>query len=412
MTEARNHKTIREPLFHLAKRDNLPPYKALLIRLAAIVVGLLIVCLFGLLIVGWDPMRIINTMLDGTFGTPNRRWDLFEKTAILLCISLAVTPAFRMRFWNIGAEGQTLIACLASVTCMLKIGDKVPNPVLLLIMVTTSIAAGAIWAIIPAIFKAFWNTNETLFTLMMNYIATQITSYYVYIWSVPKGSGHIGIINANTKAGWLVSLGDYPYLLNILIVIVMTIVSYIYLNHCKHGYEISVVGESEKTARYIGINVKVVILRTMAISGAVCGLAGFLIVAGADHTIIAGSVGGQGFTAIMVSWLAKFNPIAMAFFAFLIAFLGKGAKEITTLTGLDSSFADIVTGFVIFCIIGCEFFINFTIKFRKKEKPLTGSEEKKETLSESNEAEAATPDSEGKPGEQVSENEGKEDPER
>ncbi|MBQ6105547.1 MAG: ABC transporter permease [Lachnospiraceae bacterium] len=394
MTEAKNHKPVREPLFHLAKRDNLPPLKALLIRLAAILVGLLIVCLFGLLIVGWDPVRIINTMLDGTFGTPNRRWDLFEKTAILLCISLAVTPAFRMRFWNIGAEGQTLIACLASVTCMLKIGDKVPNPVLLLIMVTASIIAGAIWAIIPAIFKAFWNTNETLFTLMMNYIATQITSYFVYIWSVPKGSGHIGIINANTKAGWLVSLGDYPYLLNILIVIVMTIVSYIYLNHCKHGYEISVVGESEKTARYIGINVKVVILRTMAISGAICGLAGFLIVAGADHTIIAGSVGGQGFTAIMVSWLAKFNPIAMAFFAFLIAFLGKGAKEITTLTGLDSSFADIVTGFVIFCIIGCEFFINFTIKFRKKE-----------TI-------VAVPEGESSQAGSGPENEGKEDSER
>ena len=394
MTEAKNHKPVREPLFHLAKRDNLPPLKALLIRLAAILVGLLIVCLFGLLIVGWDLVRIINTMLDGTFGTPNRRWDLFEKTAILLCISLAVTPAFRMRFWNIGAEGQTLIACLASVTCMLKIGDKVPNPVLLLIMVTASIIAGAIWAIIPAIFKAFWNTNETLFTLMMNYIATQITSYFVYIWSVPKGSGHIGIINANTKAGWLVSLGDYPYLLNILIVIVMTIVSYIYLNHCKHGYEISVVGESEKTARYIGINVKVVILRTMAISGAICGLAGFLIVAGADHTIIAGSVGGQGFTAIMVSWLAKFNPIAMAFFAFLIAFLGKGAKEITTLTGLDSSFADIVTGFVIFCIIGCEFFINFTIKFRKKE-----------TI-------VAVPEGESSQAGSGPENEGKEDSER
>ncbi|MBO4697116.1 MAG: ABC transporter permease [Lachnospiraceae bacterium] len=409
MTETKNHKPIREPLFHLAKRDNLPRHKALLIRLAAILVGMLIVCLFGLLIVGWDPFRIISTIFDGTFGTPNRRWDLFEKTAILLCISLAVTPAFRMRFWNIGAEGQTLIACLASVTCMLKIGDKVPNPVLLLIMVTASIIAGAVWAIIPAVFKAFWNTNETLFTLMMNYIATQITAYYVYIWSVPKGSGHIGIINANTKAGWLVSIGDYPYLLNILIVIVMTIVSYIYLNHCKHGYEISVVGESEKTARYIGINVKVVILRTMAISGAICGLAGFLIVAGADHTIIAGSVGGQGFTAIMVSWLAKFNPIAMAFFAFLIAFLGKGAKEITTLTGLDSSFADIVTGFVIFCIIGCEFFINFTIKFRKKE-ALPGAEAAKaEPVSENTEEQKdAVPETEEKNEEAIPDNDGKE----
>ena len=148
----------------------------------------------------------------------------------------------------------------------------------------------------------------------------------------------------------------------------MTFVSYIYLNYCKHGYEISVVGESEKTARYIGINVKTVILRTMIISGAICGLTGFLIVAGADHTFIKDSVGGLGFTAIMVSWLAKFNPIAMAFFSFLIAFLEKGAKEITTQTRLDASFGDIVVGLVIFCIIGCEFFINYSIRFRRKEK--------------------------------------------
>ncbi|MBO7631529.1 MAG: ABC transporter permease, partial [Lachnospiraceae bacterium] len=239
---------------------------------------------------------------------------------------------------------------------------------LILIALVSSVAVGALWALIPAIFKAFWNTNETLFTLMMNYVAAQITSYYVYIWSMPKGSGHIGVINEKTRDGWLVNLAGQPYLLTILIAIVMTFVSYIYLNYCKHGYEISVVGESEKTARYIGINVKTVILRTMMISGALCGLTGFLIVAGADHTFIKDSVGGLGFTAIMVSWLAKFNPLAMTFFAFLIAFLEKGAKEITTQTRLDSSFADIVVGLVIFCIIGCEFFINYSIRFRRKEK--------------------------------------------
>lgn len=368
MATDKTEQTVHEPLFHLAKRTNISKSKALLIRVAAIALGLLITCIFGFLIVGWSPTEIMSTIIDGTFGTPNRRWDLFEKTAILLCIAVAVTPAFRMRFWNIGAEGQTLIAGLAATTCMLKIGDKVSNPVLLLIMLAAAVFAGAVWAIIPGIFKAFWNTNETLFTLMMNYIATQITSYFVYIWSVPKGSGHIGVINASTKAGWIVSIGNYPYLLNILIVAVMTINAYIYLNYSKHGYEITVVGESEKTARYIGINVKSVIIRTMAISGAVCGLAGFLIVAGADHTITASSVGGQGFTAIMVSWLAQFNPLAMSFFAFLISFLGKGAKEITTLTGLDSAFADIISGLVIFCIIGCEFFINYELHFRRKEK--------------------------------------------
>ena len=364
----KSEQTVREPLVHLAKRTNLSSGKKLLIRAAAIVLGLLITCIFGFLIVGWSPTDIMSTIIDGTFGTSNRRWDLFERTAILLCIAVAVTPAFRMRFWNISAEGQTLIAGLAAAACMLKVGDKIANPLLLLMMLLSATTAGAIWALIPALFKAFWNTNETLFTLMMNYIATQITSYFVYIWSVPKGSGHIGVINASDKAGWIVSIGDYPYLLNILVVIVMTLNAYIYLNYSKHGYELSVVGESEKTARYVGINVKLVIIRTMAISGAICGLAGFLIVAGADHTITASSVGGQGFTAIMVSWLAQFNPLAMSFFAFLIAFLGKGAKEITTLTGLDSAFADIISGLVIFCIIGCEFFVNYELHFHRKEK--------------------------------------------
>lgn len=368
MRDATAAKPVCEPLFHLAKRDNMSRPKALLIRLAAIAVGFLITCIFGYMLIRWTPLDLIETFLDGTLGTSNRVWSMFQNTAILLLLSLAVTPAFRMRFWNIGAEGQTLISCLVTGACMMKLGDKVPNPVLLLISLASAMAVGALWALIPAIFKAFWNTNETLFTLMMNYVAAQITSYYVYIWSMPKGSGHVGVINQDTQAGWLAEIAGQKYLLTILIALVMTFVSYIYLNYCKHGYEISVVGESEKTARYIGISVKTVILRTMIISGAICGLTGFLIVAGADHTFIKNSVGGLGFTAIMVSWLAKFNPIAMTFFALLIAFLEKGAKEVTTLTQLDSSFASIVTGLVIFCIIGCEFFINYSIRFRKKEK--------------------------------------------
>ena len=368
MTTEKKTVHVREPLFHLAKRDNMSRPKALLIRLIAIVAGLLITCIFGYMIIGWTPYDILSTFREGTFGTSNRIWSLFESTAILLLLSLAVTPAFRMRFWNIGAEGQALVSCLVTGAVMMKLGDKVPNPVLILIALVSAVAVGALWALIPAIFKAFWNTNETLFTLMMNYVAAQITSYYVYIWSTPKGSGHVGVINQNTQAGWLTDLAGQKYLLTILIAVVMTFISYIYLNYCKHGYEISVVGESEKTARYIGINVKTVILRTMIISGAICGLTGFLIVAGADHTFIKDSVGGLGFTAIMVSWLAKFNPIAMTFFAFLIAFLEKGAKEVTTQTRLDSSFASIVVGLVIFCIIGCEFFINYSIRFRKKEK--------------------------------------------
>lgn len=143
---------------------------------------------------------------------------------------------------------------------------------------------------------------------------------------------------------------------------------YLYLRYSKHGYEISVVGESENTARYIGINVKKVIIRTLILSGAVCGIAGLLLVSGTDHTITRDTVAGRGFTAIMVSWLAKFNPFYMILTSFLIVFLEKGANEISTIYGLNNSFSEILTGIIVFFIIGSEFFINYTIKFRKSHK--------------------------------------------
>lgn len=365
---AKHDKTANEPLMHIVKRDGVPWWKAWGIRVIAVVAALIVSGFITLLITGLNPLGVYAAMLKGAFGSQRRIWSLLQNLAMLLCISLAVTPAFKMRFWNIGAEGQVLIGGLATAACMILLGDKLPSGILLLVIVAVSIAAGAIWAVIPALFKAKWNTNETLFTLMMNYIAIQIVSYFSYEWSVPKGSGQIGVINATTQAGWLPSIGGYNYLLNIITVLIITALMYVYLKYSKHGYEITVVGESENTANYIGINVKKVIVRTMLVSGAVCGVAGFLLVSGTDHTITRDTVAGRGFTAIMVSWLAKFNPIFMIFTSFLIAFLQKGAGEISTTYGLNASFSDIITGIIIFFIIGCEFFINYSVKFRHKNK--------------------------------------------
>ncbi len=250
---------------------------------------------------------------------------------------------------------------------MIFLGDKLLPVVLMIVMVAVSIVAGAVWGLIPAFFKALWNTNETLFTLMMNYIAMCIVSYFSYEWSVPKGSGHIGVINDTTEAGWLPAIGGKAYLCNILIVVAITVFMYIYLRYSKHGYEISVVGESENTAKYIGINVKKVIIRTMILSGALCGIAGFLLVSGTDHTVNRDTAGGRGFTAIMVSWLAHFDPLYMILTSLLLVFLERGAGEISTTFGLNESFSEIITGIIIFFIIGSEFFLNYQLKFREKE---------------------------------------------
>lgn len=363
---------MNQKLFHLSKRKELPWYGAWGIRIAAIVLALVACGFVTTAMTGENPIEIYKTMFSGAFGTKRRIWNTAQYLALLLCVSLAVTPAFRMKFWNVGGEGQILMGGLATAACMILLGDKLPNYLLIPVMVVSALAAGAIWGAIPAFFKAKWNTNETLFTLMMNYVATQLVAYFVIVWEVPKGSGKIGIINQATQAGWLPVIGGQKYMLTVLVVAILTGLVYIYLNWSKQGYEISVVGESVRTARYVGIKVERVIIRTMALSGALCGVAGLLLVGSSDHTITVNTAGGRGFTAVMVSWMAKFNPIGMIFTSLLLVFLQRGSGEISSKFQLNDSFGEILTGIILFFIIGCEFFINYKISLRKS----SGKEDK------------------------------------
>ena len=357
-------KAAKEPLIHITKRDTMPLWQSLLIRFAAIAIALAVSAILVIVLTKQNPMSVFDAMFKGSFGSKRKFLNLMKSVATLLCISLAITPAFKMKFWNIGAEGQVLMGALAAAAVMRTMGKYVmPNWVIILVMLVASLVSGLIWAVIPAIFKAIWNTNETLFTLMMNYVAMQIIQIFIAIW-IKSGSGVVGIINENNKKGWLPLLFGENYLLNIFVVLGLTVFLFIYLKFSKHGYEISVVGESENTARYIGINVKKVVIRTMAISGALCGLAGFLLVSGADHTINKDLAGGMGFTAIMVSWLAKFNPFIMVVASFLLVFLDRGASNVATMCKLNDSVGEIITAIIIFFIIGCEFFIRYKIHFR------------------------------------------------
>ncbi|MBQ3506996.1 MAG: ABC transporter permease [Clostridia bacterium] len=353
----------REPLFHLVKRDAIVWYKAWAVRAIAVLAALVVCGVLITLLSHKNPLDVYKAMVEGNFSTPRRIWMLFQELAILLCVALAVTPAFKMQFWNIGAEGQVLMGGLATAAVMFYLGGKVPYPVLLIVMILASMITGAIWAVIPALFKAKWNTNETLFTLMMNYIASQIVLFCICIW-VRDGSG---ILRPMKEYG-LPIIGPSSYFLNILVVAVLTVLMYIYLRYSKQGYEISVVGQSQNTARYIGINVKTVIIRTMILSGLLCGLAGLLLVGGTNYTVSTATAGGRGFTAIMVSWLAKFNPLYMVLTAGLVAFLKRGSLNIVTQFRLNDSISDIMTGIILFFIIGCEFFLNYKIVSRHRNK--------------------------------------------
>jgi len=367
MTKGAAVKTHREPLFHVVKRDDMPVWKAWIVRAVTIVIAFVLVGFLSMLVTGKGFGETYEIMFSGVFGRifegrTVMLWKYLQEIAILLALALALTPAFKMKFWNCGAEGQALMGGLASIICMIELGGKVPDYLLIAIIAVTSILAGAIWGVIPAIFKALFNTNETLFTLMMNYIATQIIAYYVYI----KGGGS-NVINP-VEYGNFPTVGNNDYFVNILVVTVITVIMFVYLKYSKHGYEISVVGESQNTARYIGINVKKVIIRTMVISGALCGITGMLLVAGKDHSININSVGGQGFTAILMSWLGQFNPFIMTVMTAIVVFLRVGVAKVADTALLNSSFSEIMVGIVILMLVGCEFFINYSIKFKHSKK--------------------------------------------
>jgi simple sugar transport system permease protein len=355
----------REPLIRMAKRTSITTGKSIMIRVIAIILALVVSGLVIFAIVNLNPVDVYIAMFNGAFGTSKRAWVTIRDAMFLLCIGIGLAPAFKMKFWNIGAEGQILVGGIATAFCMITF--KTLNPILLfIIMLVTSAICGAVWGLIPGFFKAKWNTNETLFTLMMNYVAIQLTSYSVAKWENPPGSNSVGIINQTTQAGWMPSIGGNQYLINVIVVMILTVVMFFYLKSTKHGYEIAVVGDSENTARYAGINVRKVYIRTMALSGAICGLAGWLAVSGASHTISTSTAGGKGFTAIIVAWLAKFNTFTMILITFLLVFLEQGAVQIASQYKLNSYVSDIITGIILFFILGSEFFCNYNVKFRKR----------------------------------------------
>ncbi len=358
-----NMTTVREPLFHIVKRSGITTKQAVKIRAIAVVTGLLLCGIICMAIFKVDPFSVYFELFMGAFGTSDRIWYLLRDTALLLGVGLALIPAFKMKFWNLGGNGQVLMGCLASVACMFYFGGKMPDIVVNLLMIVAAVVAGALWAVIPAIFKALFKTNESLFTLMMNYIAAGLVLFCIDSW-VKSGSGVLTPI----AEGNLITIGN-NHVLTLIVVALMTAFMFVYLKYTKHGYELSVVGESENTARYVGINVKKVIIRTLILSGAMCGIIGLLLGGSINHTVNSESAGNRGFTGIMVAWLAKFDPIMMILTAFFITFLSRGMGQVQSAFGItNSAVSDVIIGLIYFCIIGCEFFINYKLIFRGKKK--------------------------------------------
>lgn len=349
------------PLIRLAKRDDMPRWQVWCIRGGSFVAGILLGALI-FLIMGHSPVSAYGTILSGSLGKKTAVWQTVKIAIPLLGTALAIAPCFKMRFWNIGAEGQITAGAVAASYFALFWYDKLPSPVLLAVMAASGALFGGLWALIPAFFKARWGTNETLFTLMMNYIIIGVVKWLQGgPWEGRPGSQIIPQFDSaavlpkvlGVHCGWI-------------IVLALTVLMYIYMKYTKQGYEIAVIGESENTARYAGMNVGRIIMRTMFLSGAISGLVGFIVCSGANNTLYDGVAAGVGFTAITVAWLAQLNPFAMIGISGLLAVLEKGADTLQTRMTVPASISDIITGIFLFCMLGCEFFINYQMIFRGK----------------------------------------------
>ena len=361
--------TVKEPLVRIVKRTDISTKKALAIRICAVLIAFVVSGLTVLLITGGKIsfIGVYKEMFSGAFGTLRRFKILVRDTCALLFLGVALAPAFKMRFWNIGAEGQALVGAL-SACIVVKLLPDMPSAVLLIVMFIASMIAGAIWGIIPGFFKATLKANETLFTLMMNYVAIQLVKFFVVLWEKQKGAG----VMSTLTTGKLPQLFGVDYGWSIIIILAFTLAMYVYMKYSKQGYEVSVVGESENTARYIGINVKKVIIRTMAISGALCGIAGFLLVSGTHHLVKSDLVGGNGFTAIIVAWLAHLNPLLMILTSLFVSFLDIGTSKIASSCNLNDFASDVVVGIALFIVLASEFFISYKIIFKLSKEAMEG----------------------------------------
>ena len=350
---------IKTPLIRLAKRSSLPKSCAWAIRVGSILVALLLGCV-AILLTGNNPFRAYATMLSGALGTPVFFQQTVKKAIPLLGCALAIAPCFKMRFWNIGAEGQITAGALAATFIARTFTGKLSSLPLLLLMAAAAMLGGGLWGLIPGFFKAKWNTNETLFTLMMNYIIIGVVAWLqAGPWEARQG--RIAQFDASAQL---------PKVLGIhcgwIIVLALVLLVHVYMRCSKQGYEIAVIGDSMRTAQYAGMNVGRIMMRTMFLSGAISGLVGFIIASGANHTLAKEIAGGVGFTSITVAWLSQLNAFAMIAISMMLGILTKGADTLQTAMNIPVSISDIITGLLLFCMLGSEFFINYRLILRRR----------------------------------------------
>jgi simple sugar transport system permease protein len=350
-------------MLRIAKKEELPRWKSILVRLASVLFGVLFACLL-IALIGYNPISTFSALIVGAFGSQTALINTITIAIPLAITALGLAIAFRMKFWNIGGEGQIIMGCIFATFVANNMPSNTPGILHILLMGAAGFLGGAIWALIPGIFRVFSKTNETLFTLMMNYIALSIVQFLHYVlWRDPASKGFPKIKAIPLSTHLPVLFGVH---IGWIIAIIIAIMVFYMIRKTKLGYEIRVVGESEPTANYAGINVKKVMLTGVALSGGIVGLAGMIKLSGAVYTLSPAITGNAGFTAIVIAWLSGLSAPIILIVSILIAALEQGSQIIQIKLSVPSSVAAVIQGLILMSALGGEFFLRYRIIREKK----------------------------------------------
>lgn len=365
----------KEPLFRVVKKDSVSRWKVALAYLIAIAAALLIGALL-LSVMKVDALDFYKKIV--TLGIPGSKYPFrsvegFIRLFVpLLIVSLALSLAFRMRFWNVGGEGQFIIGAICAGAAAFLAGDALPGPVMILVMAVCGALGGGLYGSIASALKVKYGTNETLMTLMLNYIAL----YLIRFFGETQGEWNIFLSAESVRPRFdtfpgsaqmpTIPIGPFSLNITLIIALLLCVLIYIYLNYTKQGYEIAVVGDSPNTARYAGMKVGKVVIRTVFLSAALVGMAGAFYVssAGALSTSVTNDV---GWTGVIVAWLAKLSTVGILVTSVLITVLQYGCQVASaSYSNIDSNFANLLQGIILFAVLMADFTSRYQLVWRNK----------------------------------------------
>lgn len=349
-------------MVNIVKREDCTKLNAFTIKVIAIILALIVSSIM-IIILGYNPLKVLLEIFNGAFGSINRIKRTLINAIPLLGAAIGVSYAFRMKFWNIGGNGQILMGGLGATLVALNFTGL--NKVLLLIlMFLAATVFGGLWALIAGITKVKFKANETIVTLMLNYIAVKLIVYLEFGPLRDKSAqGFQKIASFSDNARLPDFLGIH---MGWIIVLALVVLYSLYVRKSKSGFEAMVIGEGENTAKYAGIKIDKTILRTVFISGAICGIVGFIQGAGVSHTLNVELAKDAGFTGIIIAWLGNLSPAAMTIVSILFAGLVCGGDNIQIVFGIPNGVALVIQALILFFVLGSQFFIDYKIIFKRK----------------------------------------------